>query len=198
MIQLPLNWRYTLAPFMVSVLLLALFLLPESLRFQLTFERELVTNGEYWRLLSGQFVHLSSGHLWLNIAGIWVMYLLYAEHAPTWRYPLVVAFLAFASNLGMYLFTPEIEAYVGFSGVLYGIFAWGAVIDIQKRVKLGWLLLIGVMLKVSWEYFVGPIELGVASVGSLAVSAHFFGAVGGIILALTVSLTRVLMQLRRR
>lgn len=190
MIQLPLNRQYTLAPILVSVLLLAVFLLPEIRLLQLTFERLAIAEGEYWRLLSGQFVHFSWGHLWLNIAGIWVMYLLYAEHAPSWRYPLVVCVLALASNLGMYFFAPEIEAYVGFSGVLYGLFAWGAVIDIHKGVKLGWLLFIGVMIKVSWEYFIGPVQLGAVTVSNLAVSAHFFGALGGVILAF--------LQIRRR
>ncbi|RUO38118.1 rhombosortase [Aliidiomarina shirensis] len=184
MIQLPLNRRYTLAPILVSVLLLAIFLLPESVLLQLTFERAPIADGEFWRLFSGQFVHFSWGHLWLNIAGIWVMYLLFAEHTASWRYPLLIGLLAFASNLGMYLFNPEVEAYVGFSGVLYGIFAWGAVVDICKGIKLGWLLFIGIMLKVSWEYFAGPVAIGAATVDNLAVSAHFFGALGGLILAL--------------
>ncbi|EGN74299.1 rhomboid family GlyGly-CTERM serine protease [Idiomarina sp. A28L] len=184
MIQLPLNRRYTLAPILVSVLLLVVFLLPESMLLKLTFERLPIAEGEYWRLLSGQFVHFSWGHLWLNIAGIWVMYLLYAEHAPNWRYPLVVCLLALFSNLGMYFFAPEIQAYLGFSGVLYGLFAWGAVVDIRKGIKLGWLLFLGVMLKVSWEYFVGPVQIGTATVDNLAVSAHFFGALGGGIIAL--------------
>jgi rhomboid family GlyGly-CTERM serine protease len=186
MINLPLNRTYTLAPIVVSVLLLGLFLLPEAWLFQLTYERAEIAQGHWWRLMSGQFIHLSWGHLGLNIAGIWVMYLLYAEHAPGWRYYAVVALLAIGSNVGMYLFAAEITHYVGFSGVLYGMFAWGAVLDIYRRVKLGWLLLIGIVVKVTWEYLVGPVAVGAASADLLAVAVHFYGVLAGVIIGLVV------------
>lgn len=188
MIDLPLNRKYTLAPMVVSVLLLGLFLLPEAWLFQLTYEREAIAQGQWWRLISGQFIHLSWGHLGLNIAGIWVMYLLYAEHAPGWRYYAVVGGLALCTNLGMYSFAPNVTHYVGFSGVLYGLFAWGAVLDIYRKIKLGWLLACGIVIKVSWEYAYGPVAVGAASADALAVAAHFYGVLGGLAVGLATLL----------
>ena len=194
MLNIPLNRTYTLAPILVSVLLLAIFLLPEALLFQLTYERPHIQAGQWWRLLTGQFVHLSWGHLAINIAGIWVMYLLYAEHAAGWRYIAVVGLLALASNLGMYWFAENITYYVGFSGVLYGLFAWGALRDVQQRIKLGWLLLVGIVLKVTWEYCYGPVSVGPATADDLAVAAHFYGVVGGLLVAITSWLVQKLRK----
>ncbi|MCH8491661.1 MAG: rhombosortase [Idiomarina sp.] len=194
MLNIPLNRTYTLAPILVSVLLLAVFLLPEAWLFQLTYERPHIQAGQWWRLLTGQFVHLSWGHVAINIAGIWVMYLLYAEHAAGWRYIAVVALLALASNLGMYWFAENITYYVGFSGVLYGLFAWGALRDVQQRIKLGWLLLVGIVAKVTWEYCYGPVSIGPATADDLAVAAHFYGVVGGLLVAITSWLVQKLRK----
>jgi len=194
MLNIPLNRTYTLAPILVSVLLLAVFLLPEALLFQLTYERPHIQAGQWWRLLTGQFVHLSWGHVAINIAGIWVMYLLYAEHAAGWRYIAVVVLLALASNFGMYCFAEDITYYVGFSGVLYGLFAWGALRDVQQRIKLGWLLLVGIVVKVTWEYCYGPVGIGAATADDLAVAAHFYGVVGGLLVALTSWLVQKLRK----
>nr|WP_228517569.1 rhombosortase [Aliidiomarina indica] len=191
---MPLERRYVLGPLGVSALLLGIFSLPESYLFQLTFEREFIAQGELWRLLTGQFVHLTWSHLILNVMGLWVMYLLFAEHISGWRYGGLVIALALASNLGMYLFDPEIHRYVGFSGVLYGLFAWGALLDVSKNIKFGWLLLIGVLFKVTWEYLQGPVELGAATVSQLATSSHFFGMVGG----LTVALAMLIWSIRKK
>ncbi|RUO35245.1 rhombosortase [Aliidiomarina sanyensis] len=183
MLALPLERRYVLGPIGVSALLFLIYVVPDAWRFQLTFERDLIEAGEYWRILTGQLVHLDISHLVLNILGVWVMFLLFAEHAPRWHYVAVVTLLALFSNLGMLWFAPEIDRYVGFSGVLYGLFAWGALLDVYKKVRFGWILLIGVLLKVTWEYIAGPVALGAASTANLATAAHFFGMVGGLFVA---------------
>ncbi len=69
------------------------------------------------------------------------------------------------------------------SGVLHGLFAWGVAIDIHLKRKTGYLLLIGLIIKLVDEQFFASssfmanlIEVGVA------IDAHLYGAIIGLIL----------------
>src|SRR5690554_6205723 len=142
--NLPWAPKYSVPPLLVALLLLAVYLLPEALKLYLTFDREFIMHGQWWRLLTGQWVHWGMLHALMNIAGVWLVWLLFAEFATGWRYAVVIALIALGSNLGMLFFDARVEYYVGFSGTLYGLFAWGAVQDIRYKVPFGWLLLVGV------------------------------------------------------
>lgn len=79
------------------------------------------------------------------------------------------------------LFSPDLIWYAGLSGALHGIFAWGACVDIKEKMKSGWLLLIGLAIKVGYEQIDGSSEQ-VANLidAKVAVDAHLFGALTGI------------------
>jgi rhomboid family GlyGly-CTERM serine protease len=172
------------APTLVLLGVLALvYLLPEPLRLLLAWDRAAIHAGEPWRLLTGQFVHLGAGHLLLNMLGVGLAWLLFAEHMPGWRYLPVVVIVAAGAGVGMYLFAPQVHYYAGFSGALYGMFAWGAVQDIRRKVPLGWLVLIVVVAKAGYEQWAGPIPLGGRAPDNLAVAAHFHGVATGLLLA---------------
>jgi len=75
--------------------------------------------------------------------------------------------------------------YVGLSGVLHGLFIIGAYFDIQNRFKTGWLMLIGVWLKVLHEQIYGASE-SVAKLisANVAIDAHLFGTITGSLIIL--------------
>ncbi len=181
---LPWAPKYTTPPITVALLLLFIYFLPEPTKSILTFERTLIIEGQWWRVMTGQWVHWGLGHVVMNVAGVWLVWLLFAEFATGWRYGLTLVLIGCASSIGMLLLAPSIEYYVGFSGVLYGLFAWGSVQDIKRKVPFGWLLFIGVVTKVSYELIFGTTVLIGQSADNLAVAAHFYGVVGGIVLAL--------------
>lgn len=184
MIHLPLERQYLVPAAMMSLLLVLFYSLPDRAHDLLSYQSDLIAAGEWWRLFSGQLLHFELSHLGLNVAGIWVMYLLFAEHAASWRYAILIGTLTLLIGIAMYYFAPSMQYYVGFSAVLYGIFAWGACLDIQRKIRLGYLLLVGMVAKVSWEMWQGPIAIGAADTSGLAVAAHFWGVVSGIIVAL--------------
>ncbi|RTE87494.1 MULTISPECIES: rhombosortase [Gammaproteobacteria] len=169
---------------MVAVLLLLLFWLPDSWKLHFVFVRSDIEAGEWWRIITGQWMHWRFSHLAFNIAGIAMIWFLFAEHAPTRRYLLLLAVTTIGCMLGTYLFADSITQYVGFSGALYGMFAWGAVRDIRAKRYLAWLLLAIILGKVSFDYFVGPMSLGSTNADVLATPTHFFGVLSGIALAL--------------
>lgn len=185
--QLPLAPRFTMPPLAVALCLLLIYLLPEAFVFALSYEKPLIDAGQWWRLATGQFVHLSFPHLLLNLSGLLLFWLLFAEHASGARYFAIVFIIALGASLGMYVTDQQIIYYVGFSGALYGLFAWGALHDVLNRVALGWLLFIGVVAKASYDYLVVGSGLMTETVSadesSLAVSAHFYGVLTGILLA---------------
>src|SRR5690606_21249305 len=80
--------KITFSPFLPSAslvwaigfatLLVLLQLLPEPLHRSLWYDRADIAAGQWWRLLTGNFVHLGWSHLWLNVGalviGTWIFY----------------------------------------------------------------------------------------------------------------------------
>src|SRR3954447_25325534 len=68
-----------LAPVALMLLLLATGLGGEPLRGLLSYDRAAITAGQWWRLLTGNFVHLGWYHWFLNELGLVVLVLLCPE-----------------------------------------------------------------------------------------------------------------------
>lgn len=156
----------------------------------LTYERDLIADGEWYRILTGQFTHRSLVHLLANLVGVciaWWLFVSYFAGQPAWHFWMVIIVCAWSSGLGLWLFAPHIEYYVGFSGTLYGVYSYGAFRDVIARIRFGWLILLTVIISATWEYFVAPIEFLSPVRELLATPAHFFGMVGGLLLAVIFS-----------
>lgn len=180
---LPLANRY-LWPFLtIALLLCILFILPNDFLSSLLFERDAIDSGQLWRLISGQFIHLTLPHLIINIAGIVMIWLLFAEHIAGLRFVWLLPLLALGSSAGMWLFSPQIANYVGFSGVLYGLFTWGALQDTLQRQPFARALLIIIFAKASYEFIFSPIVLTPVGGNPLATAAHFFGVLSALLIA---------------
>ncbi|QSX31635.1 rhombosortase [Shewanella cyperi] len=175
--------RAWLAPLIVSLLSIGLFFL--SLDDVLAFRRDAIDQGEYWRLISGNLLHTNHWHLLMNLAGLWVIYSLHHFHYRIW--PLLALLLALCTleGLGLYLGYPQLWGYVGLSGILHGLFAFGALLDIRRGYRSGYLLLLGVILKVSWENTMGASNGVTELIGArVATESHLVGLVSGIALGL--------------
>ncbi|MBB1367768.1 rhombosortase [Pseudoalteromonas sp. SR44-5] len=182
MVNLPLQPRYILPPLCLMALsaLFAAFNLNDVLEFN----RQLIDQGQVWRLITSQYVHANWAHLALNCAGIVLIWALHAEHTKPTQYALHTLFLAAWCGIGVYFFCPEIHIYTGLSALLHGVIVWGAIKDIEVGMKSGGLLFIGIWLKIAYEQFHGPsAEVSKLIASRVAVDAHLIGAIGGIVLA---------------
>jgi rhomboid family GlyGly-CTERM serine protease len=182
-ITLPLANRYLWPSLVVALLLCILFILPNPFLSGLLYERDALDAGQLWRLISGQFIHLTLTHLILNIAGVVLIWLLFAEHTAGYRYLWLLPLLALGSSTGMWLFAPQIAYYVGFSGVLYGLFTWGALQDVMQRQPFARVLLMVIFAKASYEFIFSPIQFTPISANPLATAAHFFGVLSALLIA---------------
>lgn len=180
--SLPLSFQHVIAPTGVIVLVVLLFLIPQSSEL-LEYNRSDILAGQWWRILSGNFLHTNLAHLLLNIAGIVLLWALHGEYYSPRRFVLVITVCAIGTTLSLLYLTPQMHQYVGLSGALHGVFVWGALNDIRRNVHTGWVLLAGITVKITFEQIVGPDEDIAALIdASVAIDAHLFGAITGCLL----------------
>ena len=161
-------------------MLVALQLLPTEWHRALWYDRAAISAGEYWRLLTGNLVHLGWTHLALNVGalviGTWVFYS--ARTPIAWAIAQIVC--AVVSSVGLYLFSPQTAWCVGMSGAMHGLLMIGAVDWIREGDPVGWAMLAIWSGKLIWEQLYGPMPFSTGTVGSAIVTdAHLWGAVGG-------------------
>lgn len=186
MIDLPLSKKYVLPPLLLILCSFSFELF--SLNPLLEFDRSLIKQGEFWRLLTGQFVHSNWYHLALNCGGVILIWALHAEHTSAKRYTFNILSLALFCGVGLYAFFPQTHIYTGLSGLLHGVIVFGAIKDINSGIKSGHLLLLGVWVKVLWEQYSGPnADVGALIDARVAIEAHLIGAIGGSLFLLEIS-----------
>jgi len=153
--------------------------LDQSLRF----DRDAITSGDLWLLLTGNFVHLGASHLFMNMAGFALVVALVWSHFTTVEWVLIVVFSSLVVGVGLYLLDSDVFWYVGFSGTLHGLVIAGGLADLRHYPKSAALLLILIIGKLAWEQIAGALP-GSESVagGSVVVNAHLYGAIGGAVM----------------
>lgn len=191
-LSLPLQVNAWLTPLIVLLISIVVFFLPETVSQSLVFDRHDIANGEIWRLLTGHFDHTNLNHMLLNLAGLVMLWALHGDHYRHGLFTGVFLTSAIVCSLGIYFFDPDMTRYVGLSGVLHGLFVFGAIADIKQGDKTGYLLLLGVTAKVIYEQIAGASADMVELIGSdVAIDAHLFGAIGGLFAGLLWLLLRL-------
>jgi rhomboid family GlyGly-CTERM serine protease len=147
----------------------------------LRYERSAVLAGDAWRLVTGHLVHADVVHLGWNVLGVLIVAFLFARDF-SWRQWLVILVASTATtDLGFLLLEPQLEWYVGFSGVLHGLMAAGLVAWLRtSRDAITWIVTGLFAAKLAWEHFAGPLPFTAASLAVPVVhEAHTYGAIGG-------------------
>nr|WP_279386895.1 rhombosortase [Parashewanella curva] len=150
----------------------------------LAYQRPEISHGELWRIVTGNLLHSNHWHLLMNLGGLWVILSLHDMHYTRKGVWALFAALCVLEGLGLYLFYPSTIGYVGLSGVLHGLFAFGAIMDIQAKMRTGWLLFIGVILKVAHEQIYGASSDVAAMINApVATESHLIGMISGFAIA---------------
>ncbi|GGK28505.1 rhombosortase [Aliivibrio fischeri] len=144
----------------------------------LVWDRYLIEHGELWRIVTGNFTHTNLAHLIMNAAALVLFSYIFKELLTLKKLSILLFSISLLTGLAL-LFTP-IQAYVGLSGVLHGLFVWAAIEDIKNKRQTGWLLLLGVIAKISWEHYFGASASTISLINAkVATEAHLFGAIAG-------------------
>lgn len=170
-------WLFPLAVFAIGALLATL---GEAGRVALSYDRAAIAAGDVWRLVSGHLVHLGWAHFLLNGAGILLVWLLVGQVYSVRQWLIVMVATIVGIDLGFWFLYPALGNYVGLSGVLHGLLVAGLIAELPARRADTRLLLIGVLLKLIYEQFAGPIPGSESTAGgNVIVDAHLYGAVSG-------------------
>ncbi len=148
---------------------------------------EILESGQWWRILTGNLVHLGYPHLLLNLAGLALISLLLA-HALTPRQWAVTGLCSMLGvGFGLLLFDPQLSWYVGLSGALYGLLLGGAIAEYRHHKMMACLIGAYTIGKIIWEQLYGAVESSEAITGgSVIVNAHLYGMVAGAIAVLVI------------
>ncbi len=144
------------------------------------FNRNLVEQGNLWLLFSGHIVHLNGSHWLLNMAGVSIVAFFFSAHASCKQWLLVILVSICVINVGLWWWLTDIYYYVGLSGVLHGLFLYGALREIRFYPVSGYVLVVVLLAKLSWEFFNGALPGSEEMAGGRVLTeAHLLGAVGG-------------------
>jgi rhomboid family GlyGly-CTERM serine protease len=159
----------------------ALLLLPTLAggagRRLLRYDRVALAAGEWWRLLTAHVVHLDTRHALLNCLGLVLMWALFArDYSPRQWVPIVLGATA-AIDAGLWLCDSTLLWYVGSSGALHGVMAAGALAQVRRGERAGWVLAGLLAVKLAYEAWFGALPLSGSD--PVVVSAHLYGVVGG-------------------
>ncbi|MFT4045352.1 MAG: rhombosortase [Solimonas sp.] len=184
------------SPLLLMLLMIVAECFGDAGRAALRFDRALIAQGQWWRLLTGSLVHLGWYHLMLNAIGIGVLVLLCPQRLSPWIWLRRLALLALGMSLCLYAFVPGLQTYVGMSGVIHGLFVLGLVPPLLGRAEDGRVpdrcdrLIAGACLayllgKLGWEIVTGtPVSDEAAIGGHVVTESHLYGALAAFVYGL--------------
>lgn len=155
----------------------------DTARMLLRYDRVAILDaGEYWRLVTGHLVHDSVRHLALNLAGLAGVVALFPRHYAPGNWLWIALASVVAIDVGFVWNEPQLEWYVGLSGLLHGVLAAGAIAWWRFESKaLALTLTVVLIVKLTWEQVQGALPL--SGDMSVIVAAHLYGAIGGALAA---------------
>lgn len=181
------------APLALIAFLLCTELLGDWGRQALRYERVLIASGEWWRFLTGNFVHLGWYHWFLNEMGLVVLVLLCPDQLSPAVWARRVILLGLGMSAGLYWMVPGLTNYVGMSGVIHGLFVLGLMPQVMKKDLIALGCLTYLLGKLAYELYSGaPVSDQEALGGVVVTESHFYGSIAAFIYGLVFqTFTRV-------
>ncbi len=144
----------------------------------LRYDRLAIEQGEWWRLLSGNLVHLGAWHLLVNGLSLILLVLLCPERLSPVEWLRRVVLLGLGMSAGLYFFVPSLETYVGLSGLIYGLFILGLGRQAARNDGIAIASLLFLACRIGWELVVGAPQSEQRLIGGAVVAeSHLYGVV---------------------
>jgi len=160
----------------------AIYLLEPQASQWLAYYHTGIAQFEFWRLITATFCHTNLNHLLMNLSGLVITLALFMQTFNKMRLLPLIVFNSLFIGVSLFLLESDVIWYVGFSGVLHGIFSYGAMHDIHQQDRWGYLLGGGLLIKVAYEQVFGAEQSTIDLIGApVLVNAHLYGVLAGIL-----------------
>lgn len=148
----------------------------------LEWSRAGIADGEYWRLMTGHWVHLGVNHLLLNLAGLLMIGLLFKRHPSLGWWMSYVILSPIAISAGLLLVAPEVAWYRGFSGCLHGLVVFTGLSNLRSDIRWSLIVLGFMAVKLVFENVLYPATGENPLIGGVVITqSHWLGALTGVI-----------------
>ncbi|WP_286222514.1 rhombosortase [Marinobacter apostichopi] len=172
----------TIFPVLFGALAIVVWASGSEIAGAFQYQRDALIEGQYWRLLTGHWVHLGWQHLTINLGGLAVIWLLFGDALNGIKAWVMTAGIALFTSACLLFGQPEIQWYVGLSGLLHGLLAAGALLSLRAIPVASSLALVLLVGKLSVELAGGGSNQMEAIIGGpILIEAHLFGALGGVL-----------------
>ncbi len=152
------------------------------------YQRDWSSSGEVWRLLSAHWVHVGWTHWFLNCVSLVILVSLTAPQWSIKSWLIVTTIIALGISLLFTYFNPDLVAYVGHSGVIYGLFMLASFSLFRRDRLVASLIVAAIAIKLVMEQ-TGWFDFNSSSLieAPVEVDAHLYGALIAIAIALIKS-----------
>ncbi|WP_322626537.1 rhomboid family intramembrane serine protease, partial [Vibrio sp. OPT24] len=96
-------------PVLIFTSLLCVLFQFEPIQAWVVWDSNAIAEGQWWRILTGNFSHTNYSHLLMNLAGLWIISYLFQPS----KKPLALAMLVISLVTGVALLFSSIQLYVG-------------------------------------------------------------------------------------
>ncbi len=149
----------------------------------LSLARNKVIAGEFWRLLTSNFVHFGWAHTLMNLAAFVICALALLNAFSVIRLLILIVFCCLTVGTGVYLFNPEYETYAGLSGAIHGFMVAGLLLNKRHVYWLNGIFIALIFAKIFYEHQPSyqATELQALLPVAVAYDAHLYGALAGLL-----------------
>ncbi len=177
-------------------LMLSLSFFDGALGGALEFDREKIQGGEYWRLLTGNFVHFGLYHTVMNLLSVGLIGVCLYWAYPSWVWVGLFIAVPLAGGCGLFFLSHDIDVYRGYSGAVYGLALTGLILNWSVNPWIASAVIAGLCGKLFYERLPSyDVNFLVDKIGvPVAVDAHLWGGIAGV--ALSIPLWFILRQYR--
>ncbi|WP_317845788.1 rhombosortase [Candidatus Enterovibrio escicola] len=157
----------------------------DAIHHVLIWNRADIMAGQWWRIVTGNLTHANTIHLAMNLTALAAHAMLHRRYYEPHLLGFMILIMMIVIGIAMF-FSPS-YLYSGFSGVLHGLFVWGFIRDMQHKAPLGWMFILGIILKLLYEVYTGGDSMTSDLIGvKVAYQAHCTGAMVGLLFVLKI------------
>lgn len=158
----------------------------------LIFDRDAIIKGEFWRILTGHFVHFSPSHIAYDIFSFGIAGCLIEKS----RYPCfswLILWLALSISMSLLLLEPDMRYYGGLSGISFGALYYCALMGMKESSPwrtICFLMLAILPIKIAFEIFSGSSILPYGERQSFVPmqTSHIVGCLTALVFYLAISI----------